>query len=975
HALVKHEAVSQAVVLARENESAEKELVAYIVSNIEQNASDLRTYLKQSLPEYMLPAYFVQLEVIPLTANGKIDKKALPNPEGAGLSSGVAYVAPRNELEEKLVKIWEEVLKRENIGINDDFFALGGHSLKAVRLSNEYQKELGVKLTLREVFVHTSIASQAELIASSKREEFVPIEKSILQASYPISNAQRRVWVLSQFEGGSTAYNMPGSLYLKEGIEIENFKRAIETTIDRHEILRTVFREDESGEIRQWVLEKGDLNFSIDYQDFRKEADKQEKAEAYIAADSYRVFDLAKGPLLRAALLQVEEGEYWFYFNIHHIISDGWSMEILTKDIFKYYEAYRAGKEPDLKELRIQYKDYSAWQLAQLDQESFKAHREYWLDNLSGELPLLDLPGVKQRPQVKSFNGHGLATYLDKATTAKLKGYVQENGGSLFMGLLASWNVLMYRYTAQQDIIIGTLVAGRDHADLEDQIGFYVNTLALKNEINPQESFDHFYQSVKEHTLKSYNHQMYPFDQLVEGLGLQRDTGRSPIFDISITYHNITENEDLRILDDTVINQVSDNGLLKVKNDIELHFGEVGDYIYFNLIYNVDVYEREMIERLMEHFKHLLNSILSCPEEKISKIDYVLVEEKHKLLFTFNDTVVSYPKDKTIVDLFEEQVAKTPDNIAVVFEDIEFTYKELSERSNQLAHYLRIHYNIQSDDLIVIQLERSEWMIVSILGILKAGGAYVPIDSEYPQERIDYIKEDTHYKVCLDEQELSKFKESRKSYSKALMMTTTKENHLAYVIYTSGSTGNPKGVMVEHASLANYLTWGQSEYSNASLPLNFGLFTSMSFDLTVTSIYLPLISGGVLTIFSNTSDVSSIIKEYFESEISCIKLTPAHISLLGQFELNSSKVQLAIVGGEKLEDSHVQILRSLNPSISIYNEYGPTESTVGCTIKEIGFEKESILIGCPIANTQIYILNEKEELQAIGVVGEICIGG
>ncbi|WP_133054833.1 non-ribosomal peptide synthetase, partial [Niastella populi] len=699
HALLNREEISQAVVIARENELGEKELVAYLTSNAAQNTSDLKAYLEKSLPAYMLPACFVQLEAIPLTANGKVDRKSLPDPEGLALTSGLEYVAPRTELERKLVKIWEEVLEREHIGVNDDFFTLGGHSLKAVRLGNEYQKELSARLGLKELFAHTSVASHALLIASSTREAFFQIEKVTPQESYPVSDGQKRVWVLSQFEGGSVAHNMFGSIYLNDDIDIEKFKLAIDATIDRHEILRTVFREDEAGEIRQWIMERKDIGFGVGYKDFRKETERKEKAEAWIAADGYRAFDLAKGPLLRAVLLQVEEDEYVFYLNIHHIISDGWSMEVLAKDVFRYYEAYKAGKAPALNELRIQYKDYSAWQLGQLNQESFKAHREYWLDKFSGELPLLDLPGIKQRPKIKTYNARCLATYVDKGTTAKLKGYVQANGGSLFMGLLASWNVLMYRYTSGKDIIIGTQVAGRNHTDLEDQIGNYVNTLGLRNEVNPEESFAHHYQVVKENTLKSYSHQVYPFDRLVEELGLQRDTSRSTVFDISITYNNISENKDIGTIDDDIINQVSDNGPSKAKNDIELHFGEVGDYIYFKSIYNEDVYEREMIKRLMEHFKRLLSSVLSRPGEKVSKVEYLSAQERQELLITFNDTAVAYPKDKTIVDLFEEQVAKTPGNIALVFEDIALSYRELNERSNQLAHYLKANYAIGPDDL------------------------------------------------------------------------------------------------------------------------------------------------------------------------------------------------------------------------------------------------------------------------------------
>ncbi|WP_242674830.1 amino acid adenylation domain-containing protein [Niastella populi] len=975
HALLNHEAIKEAVVLTKENESGEKELVAYITSNAEQNTSGLRDYLKEQLPAYMLPAHFVQLKEMPLTANGKVDRKSLPAPEGLGLTSGVEYVAPRTALEEKLVKIWEEVLERENIGVNDDFFALGGHSLKGVRLGNEYQKELSVKLSLKELFAHTSIASHAVLIASSTREAFVHIEKVTPQASYAISDGQRRLWVLSQFEGGSAAYNMPGSIYLNQDIEIENFKRAIDSTIERHEILRTVFREDESGEMRQWILERKDLGFTIDYRDFRKEAEKKEKTEAYIAADVYREFDLAKGPLLRAALLQVAEAEYVFYFNMHHIISDAWSMEVLAKDVLKYYEAYKAGKAPGLDELRIQYKDYSSWQLSQLNQASFNTHRAYWLNKFSGVLPLLDLPTSKQRPQAKTYNGQDLATYIDKATTAKLKGYTREKGGSLFMGLLASWNVLMYLYTAEKDIIIGTAAAGREHADLEDQIGFYINTLALRNEVNPEESFNSFYSSVKEETLRSYDHQMYPFDRLVEELNLQRDTSRSPVFDISLTYHNITEIEDIGTLDDKVENQVSDNGFSNVKNDIELHFREIGDYIYFRLIYNKDVYDREMIERLMEHFKGLLSSILSHPEEKISQIDYLSEEEKRKLLFAFNDITVAYPKDKTIVDLFQEQAAKTPDNIAVVFKETVLIYRELDERSNQLAHYLRANYDIQPDDLLSIKQTRSEWMIISILGVLKAGGAYVPIDPEYPRERIDYIEKDTGCKVCVDETELNKFKESKDRYSKEPVTFTAKSDNLAYVIYTSGSTGNPKGVMISHGSLYSSTCTRNAYYDVLESYL---LIPSFSFDSSVAVLWGSLTGGSTLYIVEDNhlKDLFSITGFITEHAIACILCVPSYYHLLLSHSTSGKlPFKRVILAGEALSGSLVEKHFSLLPECTLFNEYGPTENTVWSTVASIREETQKVHIGQPIGNTEVYIMGAGNKLVPIGVTGEICIGG
>ena len=497
HALQSHKEIEAAVVMAKENHNNEKELVAYITSKKEQNTSELRAYLNTTLPDYMLPAHFVQLDAFPLTSNGKVDKKALPNPQGLGLASGVEYIAPRNEIEEKLVRIWQEVLQKENIGVNDDFFAMGGHSLKTVRLSNEYHKIFNTKITLKDLFSFTNIESHAKLIQSSQTSEFIQIERAALQSSYPISDAQRRLWVLSQFEEGSVAYNIPGSFKLEGQYALNLFQQQFNSLIERHEILRTVFKEDSTGEIRQWILKQEDIGFTIGYKDFRKENNKQNLVQSYIQDDSYKPFDLEKGPLLRVALLQVADENYVFYFNMHHIISDGWSMEILSKEVLTYYEAYKKNEEPDLKELRIQYKDYTAWQLAQIKEESFGTHRTYWLDKLSGELPLLNLPSSKLRPRIKTNKGHILSTYLNKELSTKLKNYCHQNKGTLFMGLLASMHALLYRYTGQGDQIIGSPIAGREHADLENQIGFYVNTLVLRNEIKADENFNELFLKIK----------------------------------------------------------------------------------------------------------------------------------------------------------------------------------------------------------------------------------------------------------------------------------------------------------------------------------------------------------------------------------------------------------------------------------------------------------------------------------------------
>ncbi|UNY98303.1 condensation domain-containing protein [Zhouia spongiae] len=562
------------------------------------------------------------------------------------------------------------------------------------------------------------------LLHNKKFKEVNPnlIEEAPQLESYPISDAQRRIWILSQFEEANLAYHMPFHVEINVMFDFDVFKRAMTSLIDRHEVLRTVFREDSEGKIRQWILDKEFFNFKVNELDFSLETNSEDRLRDYIDNDNRLPFNLEQGPLLRASIIKMSSSRFAFYYNMHHIISDGWSMEVLSKDFMTYYESYLADRDVTLPELGIQYKDYAFWQLKELSSSSSEKHRTYWLDSLSGELPLLNFPSQGIRPKIKTYNGHRLRTYLDPSQSNNIKKFSQESGGSLFMGLLAVWNVLCYRYTGQEDIIIGSPVAGRDHPDLENQLGCYVNTLALRNRINPEGNFHMFFNGLKERTLNAYSHQMYPFDRLVEELELHRDISRSPVFDVMLTLHNIGEASDGKFVDEEEVNEISVVGGDISKFDMSLEFKEEGNYISFMITYNSDVYHQSMVEGLMRHYKQLLNSLLSNPTEKLGQVEYLNKGEQTELLYTFNSTNVDYPKDKTIVDLFEEQVEKTPDHIAVVFEEEELTYRELNEKANQLASYLRKDYDISLGDLVGVKLDRNQWLIVSILGVLKAGG-------------------------------------------------------------------------------------------------------------------------------------------------------------------------------------------------------------------------------------------------------------
>jgi amino acid adenylation domain-containing protein len=854
--------------------------------------------------------------------------------------------------------------------------------------------------TKKEEITEFLVKNEIAGIYESDYEGITPVPHS---ESYPISHAQRRLWILSQFEQGAAAFNLSGRLHLNKGIDLNCFKKALKATIDRHEILRTVFRAENdnethsaanlnAGEVRQWVISPDDFEFEVDEVDFRnqisEESLKMSLVQAYIDEDVFQLYDLQNGPLFRVSLLQLADQEYVFYYNMHHIISDGWSMDVLTNDVFTFYDAFKANQKPNLVALPIHYKDYSVWQLEQLANDDYNEHKAFWIEQLSGNLTPINLPSSKQRPAVKTYNGKVLTTFLNEKLTQQLKGYTQQTGGSLFMGLLSAWKILMYRYTGQRNIIVGSPVAGRNHADLEHQIGFYVNVLAFQNEIVQGDNFHRFYNRLKENVLQSYNHQMYPFDCLVEDLELQRDTSRSPVFDISMSYHNSAAQPSTVELSNEVLSDIENVGFEKIKNDIELHFKEVGNYMSFKLIYNTDVYDQTMIERLMQHYKSILSELLQHPTESIDSIKFLSDHEKQTLLVDFNNTKTAYPKEKDLVDLFQEQVEKTPDNVALVFKDKSFTYRELDACSNQLAHFLTDTYKIQPDDLIGVQLDRSEWMIISILGIMKAGGAYLPIDPEYPDARKEYITNDADLKLLITDSDFIydidyydgelcalDIEYNASNYSSDRLVKSNLAENLAYVIYTSGSTGQPKGVMVSHKAIANTMH-AQMQVFGIESGYNGLQFASFSFDASISESFIILLAGATLFVVDESlrKDADLLATYIIENKIDIATLPPSYLRKIEVDQIRG--MQKLITAGEAAP------LEKINEYLkygTYFNAYGPTETSICGTIFKLekGAEvaHKSLPIGQPIPNVQILVLDEMNELLPMDLIGEICIGG
>lgn len=958
--------VQNVVVIVKEIQK-EQVLVAYYVESSIINKSDLRSFLSEQLPSYMIPNHFVRLSSIPLTPNGKVNKKALPGI----ISSDVVrnnYVAPNNKTEEKLVSIWEEVIGIEGIGITDHFFELGGHSLMISQMFNMVHREMNKSIPFKKFYSNPTIKDVSTLL---QNDAFVTIKKVPILESYTTTPSQHRLWLLSQIEESNQAYLISGALSLKGNIVIENFTKAFNYVIDRHEILRTYFKNNEEGVLQQLIIPESDFNYGLSVEDFSVLETPYIAVEKYIEECQATSFDLSKGPLFKAALLKVGDDGFIFFLSMHHIISDGWSLEVLTSEVMESYKQLQTGEAFSLPHLPIQFKDYAVWLKEASKKREQKQAKEYWLDNFQGELPVLELPTYRNRPLIKTYSGQTLSYRYSSDVLLKLQDFSKSNQVTLFMTLMTAVKSLLSRYSNQKDIIIGTAIAGREHSELESQIGLYLNTLAIRTQWEEQDSFLDVLNKEKQQLLDAYTYQEYPFDQLVSQLNLKRDASRSPLFDIMVVLQNQNQLSSFRNrneLTDVAIDEYKINRKTS-QFDLSLTFIEKENGLLLEVSYNTDIYSESFITSFFSHLEMIFAQILEFPGIEIGAIDLLTKEEKQTVLENSNNTKVDFDLNQTIIDTLKNQVSKTPNGIAIVFEDKRISYRTLEERSNQLAHYLLQNCKVLPEDLIAVKLERSEWLIISLLAILQSGGAYVPIDNEYPETRIQYIIEDTGTKIVIDERFLNKFfsEDELPTHSPELKLSPTQ---LAYVIYTSGSTGKPKGVMIEHKSLLNLCLWHKEAYDVKESSRG-TLFSGVAFDASVWEIYPYLLSGATLypindnEIRLNTNKLVSFLKEkkithaYLPSKI-CQSFIEQNIT-----DLNT----VILTGGEELRYPK-------KTTLQVFNNYGPTENTVVTTYYNCkNVFKENVPIGKPIDNTEVYILSENLKIQPIGIQGELCVSG
>ncbi len=979
-----HPQVQQAVVIAREDVLGDKRLVAYLVPTDKSlTTQQLREFLKQKLPEYMVPNAMVILESLPLTPSGKVDRRALPTPD-MGSELQEQYVAPRTPIEEILVQIWIQVLKVERIGVNDRFFTLGGHSLLATQLVSRIRNTFKVELPLQSVFVTPTVAELALLIQQLQQEnvEFTqtPILPRVENAELPLSHAQQRLWFLDQLEPLSALYNIPFTLRLVGNLNVVALEQSFLEIIHRHEALRTNFITVD-GKAAQIVHNV--LDWTVSFVDLQhlSTTEKEITLQQLVRHQAIEPFDLSRAALLRATLVVLSETEHALLVCMHHIVSDGWSMDVFVEELAVLYNAYCEGKPSPLAPLSIQYADFAIWQRQWLQGDVLQSQLSYWLQQLEYAPTFLPLPTDRPRGAVQTFNGAYLEFALSAELTNQLTRLSQSQGCTLFMTLLAAFKTLLYRYTRQSDILVGTPIANRHHSGIEELIGFFVNTLVLRTDLSGNPSFEELLLQTRSMALSAYVHQDLPFEMLVEALQLERDLSHTPLFQVMF------------VLQNTPVSQVELSGLevsllpietTTSKFDLTLSMENTATGLVGGWEYNTDLFESSTIERMTGHFVTLLEAIVADPQQKIDQLPLLTATEQHQLLVEWNDTRIDYPHARCIHQLFEEQVARTPDANAVVFEDQQLTYSELNCRANQLAHYLQ-SLGVGADVLVGLCVERSTDMVVGLLGILKAGGAYVPLDPEYPQERLSFMLEDTQVSLLVTQQRLVD-RLPKHQASQVLLDRIAEEivrdnqdnptsevtpYHLAYTIYTSGSTGRPKGVAIEHKGLYNL---AQAQINTFGVHSNSRVlqFASLSFDASISEVMMALGAGATLYLETKDSLLPGmpLIQRLRHECITHITLPPSALAVLPTEELPA--LQTIIVAGEACT---TEVIKRWSTGRNFFNAYGPTEATVCTTIAKCTDRDRKVTIGKPIANTQIYILDAHLQPVPVGVPGELHIAG
>ncbi|MEQ1962572.1 amino acid adenylation domain-containing protein [Xenorhabdus khoisanae] len=1002
--------VKDVVVIAREESTGDKRLVAYLIPQPDATLtpSDLREQLSTHLMEHMIPSAFVILDAFPLTGSGKLDRKALPVPDRAAIASR-EYEAPQGEIEQKVAEVWQSLLGIERVGRHDNFFELGGHSLLTVQMASRLRHALNIHVDLQDLFTRPVLSDLAQSLNTTTTSGQQSTQQLILPANreqtLPLSWAQQRLWFLAQLDSAAqTAYHISGGVRLKGHLNQSALQATLDRIVARHEILRTTIKVVE-GTARQ-IIDDADYGFNLTIKDLSllTEAEKQAAIDEASQFETNHPFDFAREPLIRAQLLKLADDEHVMLLTQHHMISDGWSLNVLMHELTTLYRAFSQGQKDPLPEMTLQYADYAVWQRQWLQGSVLEKQVNFWRNALRDAPALLELPTDKIRPAVQSYRGDQVTFTLSPELSDGLKALSQRHSATLFMTLLAAWSILLSRISGQQDIVIGTPVANRQHSELEPLIGFFANTLALRVKLEDNPTVSDLLAQVKAHALEAYVHQDLPFEQLVEALQPPRSLSHSPIFQVMLALDNTPIQQSLE-LSGVILDELPSTRR-STHFDLSLSMNDTDNGLVGELEYASDLFEHASIERLASYLHTLLSAMVEDDSLRVEDLPLLQPQQLSQLLEDFNDTALSCPQDKLIHPLFEQQAERTPDAVALVFEDSQLSYAELNHHANQLAHYL-IASGVRPDDRIAICVDRSPDMIIGMYAILKAGAGYIPLDPEYPTERLAYQLSDSKPALLLTQRHL----QNRLPIQGVSVLLLDDENHhnmmaqqpahnpdpeqlglqphhLAYIIYTSGSTGQPKGVMLEHRNVANFIH-AQQQTSEPQLGDRILQFATIAFDTSVSDIFPTLASGATLVLRPPHIRIPDMTFVAFlrEQQITIMDMPTAFWhhwvqEMMAGRSGFSPYLHTIIVGGEKAEYRHLMnwLSSSETQSCRWINSYGPTETTVIATTLTLDSQdplhlEGAIPIGYPLPNTCIYILDTHGQPVPIGVSGEIHIGG
>ncbi|TFY93785.1 amino acid adenylation domain-containing protein [Pseudomonas nabeulensis] len=990
--LVAHEQVREAVVIDIDGPLG-KQLAAYLVSvdaaahQADDDAQSawrqaLKNHMKQQLPDYMVPTHLVVVDKLPLTPNGKVDRKALPRPD-ATAQQGV-HVAPQTPLQVALAHIWAEVLKVDQVGLTDNFFELGGHSLLATQMIGRIRQRLDLEVPLRRLFEAQDLQGFAELAAqaSGAAVQAMPV----VERGQPlaVSYAQQRQWILWQLEPASAAYNISAALRLTGHLDPQALRQAFEALISRHETLRTTFRQD--GDTPLQIIHPATA-FVLDQEALDSEAQLTARVQHLVQLP----FDLVQGPLLRVKLLRLDADEHVLVLTLHHIVTDGWSTSILVDELVQRYAGFSQGQAVELAPLPIQYADYAAWQRQWLQAGERDRQLAYWTQKLGGEQPVLELPTDRARPALPSRAGAQVTINLEPAMINDLKALAKHEGVTLFMLLLASFQTLLQRYSAQSQVRVGVPVANRTRGEIERLIGFFVNTQVLQAEFDTHATFSDVLQQVKHTALEAQAHQDLPFEQLVDALQPQRSLNHSPLFQVMFNHQTDVKGPRLSLPGLTVegLNWQAHSTQFDLALDtVEHHSGLSAAFTYATQLFDAST-----IEQMGRHWRNLLQAIIEQPAQRVDELRLLDDAERRKILRTWNRTDAIYPGERYVHQRFEHQVRQQPHAPALLFADQTLSYEQLNRRANRLAHKLR-ELGVGPEVLVGVALERSLEMVVGLLAILKAGGAYVPLDPDYPTDRLAYMLEDSGVKLLLTQSHLLAqlpIAESMhslcldqdggwlESYSDSNPSPALSSNNLAYVIYTSGSTGRPKGAGNTHEALLNRLDWMQKAYGLQADDTVLQK-TPFSFDVSVWEFFWPLMAGARLAIAQpgdhrDPERLRDTIQRY---QVSTLHFVPSMLQVFMSSEgvEQCQSLRRVVCSGEALSKALSDQTRARLPAAGLYNLYGPTEAAIDVTHWTCGEEHGvSVPIGLPIDNLKTHILEPSLTPAARGVSGELYLGG